>query len=620
MPDKTRILFLSNTHSARGPLAEYLLKTRQPETLTVESAGIAATTVNAMVATVLLEQDNNILNSSDITSRAIADLEPTGYDIVITLSEAARRTCTANTLLGFEERRRLFGGIPTFLHWPIADPALTEGDEQQMLACYRTTRDTIDQHIQQLLDNSYLDAITRERNRLHQFAELFEDGLIIHDQYRIFFLVNEKFLRLTGRTREEVIGHDCHDIFPNGGLCSGACQFQGNSSGPTEQTEYPILVTAPDQPPKYMNVRTLPVVIEPGRRGIMSIVSDETKLVNLTAQLQPRHSFHGMVGVSAVVQEVFRSIESVAASDYPVLVTGESGTGKELVASAIHLESKRSQGPFVPVNCGALPENILESELFGHVRGAFTGAIRDKKGRFELANGGTLFLDEIGELTPSVQVKLLRVLQEKSFERVGGEKSIKADVRIVSATNRDLKDMMHQGTFREDLFYRLCVIPIALPPLRERREDIPYLIEHFLERIRNETGKQIDSLDTLAMDLILSYRWPGNIRELINALQLAAVQSNGKRIRGQHLPLEVRRPSPTSLETQAIDSAPPPVSTKSFTRPIPPGGQRTKLTPQAVEQALAATGGNKLKAAKMLGVGRATLYRFFKAQDNQDKT
>ncbi len=174
-----------------------------------------------------------------------------------------------------------------------------------------------------------------------------------------------------------------------------------------------------------------------------------------------------MVGVSAPMREVFETVRQVAASDYPVLITGESGTGKELVAGAIHNESRRAAGPFVPVNCGALPENILESELFGHVRGAFTGAIRDKKGRFELADGGTIFLDEVGDLSPAFQVSLLRVIQERSFERVGGEKIIHVDVKIIAATHRDLRRMMAEGAFREDLFYRLCVVPVFLPPLRE---------------------------------------------------------------------------------------------------------------------------------------------------------
>jgi transcriptional regulator with GAF, ATPase, and Fis domain len=311
-----------------------------------------------------------------------------------------------------------------------------------------------------------------------------------------------------------------------------------------------------------------------------------------------------------------------------VLITGESGTGKELVATAIHAESGRRGGPLVPVNCGALPENILESELFGHVRGAFTGAIRDKKGRFELADGGTLFLDEVGELPPSFQVRLLRVLQEKRFERVGGEQQVSVDVRIIAATNRDLKEMVQQGSFREDLFYRLCVVPIQLPPLRDRREDVPPLVGQILERVSRETGKRIERLSAPAMDLLLAHAWPGNIRELINALQFAAVRCRGSAIEIEHLPPEIRAAGASGTSRLYSPVTPPEESAAAATSaevvqefgagqpagdamPAPVKGKRTKLTAEAVERALIATGGNKVKAAKLLGVGRATLYRFF---------
>jgi transcriptional regulator with GAF, ATPase, and Fis domain len=290
-----------------------------------------------------------------------------------------------------------------------------------------------------------------------------------------------------------------------------------------------------------------------------------------------------------------------------VLISGESGTGKELVASAIHQESRRKGNPFVPVSCGALPDSILESELFGHVRGAFTGAIRDKKGRFELADGGTLFLDEVGELPSSFQVKLLRVLQEMRFERVGGEKSISVDVRIIAASNRDIRRMVQDGHFREDLFYRLCVVPIVLPPLRERREDIPFIVERILERVREETGKPIDAVANDAMDLLLDYSWPGNIRELINALQFAAVRCSQEEILPRHLPPEVSRAIPAA---PVADAAPTPAA------PEPSSRRRTKLTREAVEEAIEAANGNKVQAAKILGVGRATLYRFLSSEND----
>jgi transcriptional regulator with GAF, ATPase, and Fis domain len=342
-----------------------------------------------------------------------------------------------------------------------------------------------------------------------------------------------------------------------------------------------------------------------GVRGVIATIRDDTEVDELRWRLATRRSFHGMVGISPPMQEVFETVRQAAAADYPVLISGESGTGKELVANAIHNESRRQGGPFVPVSCGALPETILESELFGHVRGAFTGAVRDKKGRFELADGGTLFLDEVGELSPAMQVKLLRVLQEKRFEKVGGEKTIQVDVRIVAATNRDLRQMVRQGTFREDLFYRLCVVPLRLPALRDRREDIPFLVEQVLETIRQESGKAIRGVADEAMDLLVAHRWPGNVRELINALQYASVRCTGDTIRPSHLPPEVRR-EPDALGPAAS----PPPSQPPPDRP----GPRGKLDRAKVDDALQRAGGNKVRAARLLGVGRATLYRFLRRE------
>jgi transcriptional regulator with PAS, ATPase and Fis domain len=274
-----------------------------------------------------------------------------------------------------------------------------------------------------------------------------------------------------------------------------------------------------------------------------------------------------------------------------VLVQGASGTGKELCARAIHAESRRKDGPFVPVNCAALPEGILESELFGHVKGAFTGAVRDKKGRFELAHLGTLFLDEVGELSASTQVKLLRVLQEKRFERVGGEGSVDVDVRIISATNRNLRELVRRGAFREDLFFRLSVVPMELPPLKDRGTDVVLLADHFLAQFgKEEQRPQPAALSEAATRLLLDYPWPGNVRELMNALQYAMIKSSGGVIEAEHLPPEI-------MTTQR-----PPRRSNA--------GRRRKLTASKVRDALEQAQGNRVKAAKILGVGRSTLYRY----------
>ncbi len=229
-------------------------------------------------------------------------------------------------------------------------------------------------------------------------------------------------------------------------------------------------------------------------------------------------SYQSMVGRSLAMQQIFSLIDAVATEDSTVLIEGESGTGKELIARAIHQKSNRRDQPFVRVNCGALNDNLLESELFGHEKGAFSGAVRQHRGRFELADGGTLFLDEIGDVSPAMQVKLLRVLQEKEFERVGGERTIRVNVRIIAATNRNLKQLIAKGEFREDLYYRLSVIPIKVPPLRQRKEDIPLLVEHFLQRLNRKRGKQ-KRIEPHGMELLQNYAWPGNIRELENVIE-----------------------------------------------------------------------------------------------------
>jgi len=332
---------------------------------------------------------------------------------------------------------------------------------------------------------------------------------------------------------------------------------------------------------------------------------------DITARIRNENSFAGIVGRDARMKEVFENIRDVAGVDAPVLIQGESGTGKELVAAAIHSQGDRAAGPFVPVNCGALPEGLLESELFGHVRGAFTNAIRDKKGRFELADGGTLFLDEIVDMPKHLQVKLLRVLQEGKLERVGDEKTIPVDVRVISAANRDLKREVEQGRFREDLYYRIKVVPIDLPPLRERRTDIPLLAEYFLEREARE-GRHSQGISKAALAQMIGYPWPGNVRELQSAVYFSLIKSKGKPIQPEHLPLEIRDSPEQGVQdvvSQTVVGAalPPSPDSRSESSARP-----RKLDVERVQQALEQTRGNKLKAAKVLGVGRATLYRFLK--------
>jgi len=324
-----------------------------------------------------------------------------------------------------------------------------------------------------------------------------------------------------------------------------------------------------------------------GERLAIIILEDITELNSLRRRLKAEQSFAGIIGRNIEMNALFQTIRDVTDVNVPVLILGESGTGKELVASAIHSEGPRADKPFVPVNCAALPEGILESELFGHVKGAFTGAIRDKRGRFELAHGGTMFLDEVGDLPKTVQAKLLRVLQEGRFERVGDEKSISVDVRIISASNRDLKREVKKGNFRDDLYYRLNVVPIHLPPLRKRKDDIPLLVNHFLGNNIVE-GIKSEGLSKEALALMMEYPWPGNVRELQSAIRFALVKSRGEIIQPDDLPMELR----------------------DWVNTKPRRGPSRKLNRESVRAAMEKSGGNKAKAARILGVGRATLYRF----------
>jgi two-component system, NtrC family, response regulator AtoC len=314
----------------------------------------------------------------------------------------------------------------------------------------------------------------------------------------------------------------------------------------------------------------------------------------LRSELKSKYTFENIIGQSGVMQDVFRAVEKVVNSNVTVLIQGESGTGKELIARAIHFHSEaRANKPFVAVNCSALPESLLESELFGHEKGSFTGAMGRRIGKFEQANGGTVFLDEIGLMTPATQSKVLRVLQEREFERVGGNELIKVDVRVISATNKDLEEEMKNGTFREDLFYRIAVFPIKLPALRERKEDIPLLSAYFLKKYSQQENKVIDGIDPDALDLLMAYNWPGNVRELENAIERACVLSSTRELTSKDLPSAVR-----SLGEKRIYE-----SDNTLASWI------EKLEEDALRQALLECEGNISKTAKKLGIGRATIYR-----------
>ena len=310
-----------------------------------------------------------------------------------------------------------------------------------------------------------------------------------------------------------------------------------------------------------------------------------------------------IIGKSDAMQQVFESIKVAAASDATILITGESGTGKELVASAIHYSSLRKEGPLVTVNCSALPETLLESELFGHVKGAYTGAVRDRVGRFEEALGGTLFLDEIGELSPFIQVKLLRVLQEREIERVGDSKKRKIDIRIITATKQNLPVLLRSGQFREDLYYRLKVFPIHLPPLRERKEDIPLLANHFIDANNKKTGKRITDVSKVAMRRLMDYVWPGNVRELENAVEHAFVLCNNDQIELLDLPIEIRQDDTVTVSSFTVQPDQPRFRS------------RKKLSKEALLGLLEECDWNKAEVGRRVGLSRTAIWKYMKKYD-----
>jgi PAS domain S-box-containing protein len=440
-----------------------------------------------------------------------------------------------------------------------------------------------------------LTQLLSEKQNLTRILDHLKEGIIAHDLKRRIFFFNEEAERITGYSRKEVLGKDCHEAFGSP-FCGQKCLFDGNQAQDPQQLpenmEYPVNVLTKDGRSRKAEMSVSPIRDDAGQVvGVLASVRDLTELLKLRFKAGELSGFGSIIGRDHKMLQIFQHIRDLSTYDYPVHIYGETGTGKELVAEAIHHESRRAGAPFVPINCGALPEGLIESELFGHVKGAFTGAIRDKKGRFELADGGTVFLDEVAELSSHMQVKLLRFLQTGQFEKVGGEKTVRVDVRIISATNKELKKEIKQETFRVDLYYRLNVIPVHLPPLRERRNDIPLLVEHFLRHAARQNADEPPRVVSQeAMDLMMDYDWPGNVRQLQNVIQFAIVRSGGSVIRPSCLPMELRA---GQLKVKRR-------------------GPDRKLDSESVLSALEKTGGNKVRAAKLLEVGRATLYRFIK--------
>jgi two-component system, NtrC family, response regulator HydG len=430
----------------------------------------------------------------------------------------------------------------------------------------------------------------RYRTNLEAIFRSVRDAIITVDKEAVVIELNEAAMAMCGYSLDD-IGKPFSSL-PE--ICNGRCvEILGEAIKSGEPVEVGRIECRPsNRRGRVISVRTYPLLSLAGvLSGVVMVLRDDTHVADLESELKEHRQFYRIVGRSGPMQKVYSLIKALARVQTTVLITGESGTGKELVAEALHRAGERSHKPLVKVNCSALPENLLESELFGHVKGAFTGAIRDNVGRFHRADGGTIFLDEIGDISQMIQLKLLRVLEENQFERVGNSAPVKVDVRLIAATNKNLLEKVGLGELREDLYYRLKVVEIRLPPLRDRREDIPLLIDHFRNGFNVKFKKTIEAISSDVLKAFLKYPWPGNVRELEHTMEHAFVLCSQNIITFDHLPpdfmsdpgIELRSPD----ETRAVDS-------------------------HAILEALDKTAWNKARAARLLGIDRVTLYRKIK--------
>ena len=445
---------------------------------------------------------------------------------------------------------------------------------------------------------------------VNKIIDSMTEGVFTMDNHGKISHWNRSMERISGFSVEEALGQSCRILQCSS--CFGKDCPDGSKNckifehGSSEAKECLLRHKDGHDIPVIKNVSA----VKDEKNNIIGVVETVTDLTELKRALRRAedialrlgevYRLGNIIGKSDAMKRVFEAIKMAAASDATILITGESGTGKELVASAIHYNSLRKEGPMVTVNCSALPEALLESELFGHVKGAYTGAVRDRVGRFEEALGGTLFLDEIGDLSPFIQVKLLRVLQEREIERVGDSKKRKIDIRVITATKQNLLALLRSGQFREDLYYRLKVFPIHLPPLRERKRDIPLLANHFIDKNNKKTGKRISAVSKVAMRRLMDYAWPGNVRELENAVEHAFVLCNNDQIELLDLPIEIRQ-----------DDAVLSVSTPEFPNPPRPRN-RKKPSKEALLQLLDECDWNKAEVGRRLGLSRTAIWKYMK--------
>ena len=425
------------------------------------------------------------------------------------------------------------------------------------------------------------------------------DGVFTVDRDWNITSFNRAAERITGVSREQAVGQKCFDVF-HADVCQKACTLRESIESGKEIIDRRINILNSEGKQIPLSIST--AVIRDGKgevAGGAETFRDLSDIEMLRQEIQGRYTFADIISQNHEIREIFDILPDIAVSESTVLIEGPSGSGKELFAKALHTLNTARKGQFVAVNCGALPDTLLESELFGYVKGAFTDARKDKPGRFARAEGGTIFLDEIGDIPPAMQVKLLRVLQEKEYEPLGGTATVKADVRVIAATNKNLMQLVSRGRFRDDLYYRLNVVKINIPPLSSRREDVPLSTDHFISRFNAKKGKQIRSMSARAMAILMQHDFPGNIRELENIIEHAFILCRGSEIRPEHLPRELSAGMDITEQNENIEA-----------KSIELTKRQAEVT--MILNALQRHNGNRKETAAELGINKTTLWRKMK--------